>query len=125
MTDPITIPPPTITTTSHSVVLTSVGLIRETNEDRAAVDGPVLALSDGMGGHPHGELAAEAAVTTAVKYLRAVGSSHKPPAPDVALEEAVRLANHAYPVWTPNFAGDRRATIAPERRVGFRAESAR
>jgi serine/threonine protein phosphatase PrpC len=54
---------------SHGV--TDVGCVRTKNEDRIflAEDLGLFIISDGMGGHTHGELAAELAISTMRHYL--------------------------------------------------------
>jgi serine/threonine protein phosphatase PrpC len=57
---------------SHGV--TDIGRARKTNEDRILIDESLglYVVADGMGGHSHGELAAELAIATMQHY---VGSS--------------------------------------------------
>jgi serine/threonine protein phosphatase PrpC len=51
--------------------LTDVGCVRERNEDRILLDESLrlYAVADGMGGHAHGEIAAELAITTIRHYM--------------------------------------------------------
>ncbi|MYB40625.1 MAG: serine/threonine-protein phosphatase [Chloroflexi bacterium] len=72
------------------------GLLRERNEDTAASlalpDGSLLlAVADGLGGHPGGEVASHAALDALIERLRA-----QPPAdPAAALRDAFEEANRA------------------------------
>jgi protein phosphatase len=54
---------------SHGV--TDIGLVREKNEDRILIDESLglYIVADGMGGHTHGEIAAELAITTMQHYI--------------------------------------------------------
>ncbi|MYI82419.1 MAG: serine/threonine-protein phosphatase [Chloroflexi bacterium] len=76
--------------------LSDRGLLRERNEDAAATlalpDGSLLlAVADGLGGHPGGEVASHAALDALIERLRA-----QPPAdPTAALRDAFEEANRA------------------------------
>lgn len=63
---------------------TDIGHVRDQNEDRYLVAGPVVAVADGMGGHLGGEVAAELAVQV-LERLTAQGRG--------SLAERVREAN--------------------------------
>lgn len=47
---------------------TDVGLVRDHNEDSLAVEPPLFAVCDGMGGHAAGEVASEIAVQTLMEH---------------------------------------------------------
>ncbi len=74
-------------TTLRAAGRTDIGLLRECNEDVIVSTGRLLLVADGMGGHPGGEIAANAAaaVVPAVYTGRSVDE----------LEAAVRAANWA------------------------------
>jgi serine/threonine protein phosphatase PrpC len=54
---------------AHGV--TDIGCVRERNEDRILIDDSqgLFIVADGMGGHSHGELAAELAISTIRHYI--------------------------------------------------------
>jgi len=58
---------------AHGV--TDIGCVRENNEDRILIDEPqgLYIVADGMGGHSHGELAAELAISTIRHYVESSG----------------------------------------------------
>lgn len=100
--------------------LTDVGCIRERNEDRILAD-PALGLfivADGMGGHAHGEMAAELGIATMQRYIESsrdgldvtwpFGYNFDLPIESNLMITAVQLANRQ--VWrqaeqAPEFAG--------------------
>jgi protein phosphatase len=78
-------------------LLTDVGRVRERNEDLARVDAKrgVYLLADGMGGHPDGNLAAEIAIDTAMRYLTGRWPGPRPRDRGAKLAAAIRAANAA------------------------------
>src|SRR4051794_34467218 len=55
----------------ESFGLSDVGLVRKQNQDRILMDDSVglFVVADGMGGHVHGEVAAQVALTTIQLYI--------------------------------------------------------
>lgn len=64
---------PTVITRGNVLCLSGVGLEREHNEDACGfAHGCILAVSDGMGGHPAGELASQAAIHASLGHVDGV-----------------------------------------------------
>src|SRR5437773_12467139 len=57
----------------QSFGLSDPGLVRTSNQDRILVDNGLglFLLADGVGGHSHGEVAAELAISSGQYYIRA------------------------------------------------------
>jgi protein phosphatase len=75
----------------HATTVTDVGLVRSNNEDAAHAGQHVVALADGIGGMPAGELASD----VVVRALAALDA--RPPAAEAetALRDTVEAANKA------------------------------
>ena len=54
---------------NNFVGLSKIGLVRQRNEDRFFIDGPICAGTDGMGGYRGGEIASTYAVDEIKEYL--------------------------------------------------------
>lgn len=64
---------PSVISRDRMLCLSGVGLEREHNEDACGfAHGGVIVVSDGMGGHPAGELASQAAVHASLAHVDAV-----------------------------------------------------
>src|SRR6185369_3332674 len=75
----------------HATTVTDVGLVRSNNEDAAHAGRHVVALADGIGGMPAGELASDV-VVRALAALDA-GETAEVPDPIEALPSTVEAAN--------------------------------
>lgn len=84
-------------TALRHVIVSDVGRVRARNEDLAAADGRrgIYLLADGMGGHPDGNVAAELAVATAMRYITARSLPGRPRNRGEKLAAAIREANRA------------------------------
>lgn len=83
---------------SEVFALSAVGLVRRDNQDRYLADrtNGIYAVADGVGGAPHGDAAAEAALTAASQYARrALASATRPIAPDELQKLARRCVEAA------------------------------
>jgi protein phosphatase len=79
----------------RAVAVSDPGLVRTNNEDAAYADGRLIAVADGMGGLPAGEVASEIAVQTLTGLGSALasGGPDAPDDPDAALRDAVARTN--------------------------------
>jgi PPM family protein phosphatase len=73
----------------HATTVTDVGLVRSNNEDAAHAGRHVVALADGIGGMPAGELAS----STVVRALAALDAQPSVSEPETALRDTVEAAN--------------------------------
>jgi serine/threonine protein phosphatase PrpC len=73
--------------TSDSAAMSHVGRVRERNEDFAYIDDRMWIVADGIGGHAHGDLAAQTAVTAAAEHLHTHGVNA------LTVAEAVEVAD--------------------------------
>src|SRR6478672_10086496 len=73
----------------HATTVTDVGLVRSNNEDAAHAGTRLVALADGIGGMPAGELAS----SVVVRALAALDTAPAPAEPLAALRETVEAAN--------------------------------
>jgi serine/threonine protein phosphatase PrpC len=80
-----------MTITITAVGKTHVGLVRKRNEDSFYVGSSLVAIADGMGGHPAGDVASQ----TAIEAIRAFDQPTEPQNLPDALGRAVRAANDA------------------------------
>src|ERR687890_467464 len=73
----------------RSLAVSDPGLVRPNNEDVAFAGARLVAVADGMGGAPAGEVASEIVITA----LAPIEQAADEPEPLTALAEAVRTAN--------------------------------
>jgi protein phosphatase len=73
----------------RAAVVTDLGLVRSNNEDAAHAGKRLLAVADGIGGAPAGELASE----IVIRALAALDGGPEPEAPLAALGQAIAAAN--------------------------------
>lgn len=73
----------------RTAALSDVGLVRANNEDTVYAGRRVVAVADGIGGQPAGELASD----IVIKALAALDEGREPLDPLAALRDAVDLAN--------------------------------
>ena len=73
----------------HATTVTDVGLVRSNNEDAAHAGRHVVALADGIGGMPAGELAS----SIVVRALAALDARPVAEEPEAALRDTVEAAN--------------------------------
>lgn len=104
-------PAPRIVRETNSVALTGVGRVRTNNEDCVGIREELLVLSDGMGGHAHGEVASDAAVRTFLDYAKRVRSQRA----EGVLDEAFRLAQRTVAL-VPDGAGCTLVAVRVEER---------
>ena len=73
----------------HATTVSDIGLVRSNNEDSAHAGVRVVALADGIGGMPAGELASD----IVVRALAALDQTRRPGEPLAALRDTVEEAN--------------------------------
>lgn len=73
----------------RAAVVTDLGLVRSNNEDAGYAGRRLLAVADGIGGAPAGELASE----IVIRALAELDEGPEPAAPLTALSNAIRVAN--------------------------------
>ncbi len=79
-----------------AVGCTHAGRVREKNEDSYHLDPErgLVVVADGLGGHPHGEIASELAAQAVERFFQnSVSENH--PFPDLLLQEAIFFAHAA------------------------------
>ncbi len=72
----------------NSVGMSKIGLVRQRNEDRFFIEGPICAVTDGMGGYKGGEIASTYAVDAIENYLKKQTTFN-----ETVLKEAIEKAN--------------------------------
>lgn len=73
--------------TGHAAAISHNGHVRDMNEDFAYIDDSMWIVADGMGGHAHGDIAAQTTVAVAANHLRSHGVNA------LTVAEAVELAD--------------------------------
>src|SRR2546430_17055707 len=73
----------------RAAAVTDLGLVRSNNEDAVFAGRRLLAVADGIGGAPAGELASE----IVIRALAELDEGPEPAAPLTALSNAIRVAN--------------------------------
>ncbi|MEV4753576.1 PP2C family serine/threonine-protein phosphatase [Micromonospora sp. NPDC049559] len=73
----------------HAAMISDPGLVRTNNEDAAYAGDRLLAVADGIGGQPSGEVASDIAISTLAPLERSTGGQE----PVAALRGAVEVAN--------------------------------
>ncbi|ETS93768.1 Stp1/IreP family PP2C-type Ser/Thr phosphatase [Veillonella sp. AS16] len=79
---------------NNFVGLSKIGLVRQRNEDRFFIDGPICAVTDGMGGYSGGEIASTYAVDEIRDYLSAIEHVEQKDLCDAVLHANQRIVDH-------------------------------
>ena len=78
---------------NNFVGLSKIGLVRQRNEDRFFIDGPICAVTDGMGGYSGGEIASTYAVDEIKEYLASLKTVGQQDLCDAIIHANERIAN--------------------------------
>ena len=78
---------------NNFVGLSKIGLVRQRNEDRFFIDGPICAVTDGMGGYSGGEIASTYAVDEIKEYLASLQTVGQQDLCDAIIHANERIAN--------------------------------